>query len=328
MLVLPPFATIFAANCNPISNVRRSNLQFDPLYSSQRINSAWEIFSITAELEPITLLFALGGKGKPNQAALRSFLNEYDRELKRMKDLTRRGGTHGSRRWDELSLKKLVESAKGACAAAVDGRGCKFSCKTLLIGQEWEEGSAYATALGNDDECKVPTYKQAMLYLTKNRGELKRGQLEVVGSGWVGHDETLPDYADVLGSMTLGRTSMRKELGFAPEIAWQVDSFGHSSTSSRLFREMGFRATLYNRLSWDIKKRMLGYRATLFNWVTKEGMAVEADIHGNQGIHNGDKGERARRGTNKVINTPFSLFCSFAFDASTRPLQLSTDDRL
>ena len=112
----------------------------------------------------------------------------------------------------------------------------------------------------------------------------------MVGSGWVGHDETLPGYTDVLGSTTLGRAAMRRDLGLAPEIAWQVDSFGHSATTSRLLNEAGFRAAVYNRLSWDVKSRMLGVRATLFNWVPGQGVAAEATIHGNRGDHDGSGG--------------------------------------
>ncbi|GMI18064.1 hypothetical protein TrLO_g1189 [Triparma laevis f. longispina] len=226
-----------------------------------RITETWELFVSSDQLECIAGLFKIGTRGKYSESAIRSFLNEYDREVKRMQDLTKRGGIHGSRVWDEEHLNKLIATSNIICANP--NLTCNFSCKSL--------GSA---ADSTPSTCMLPSYNQAFLFLVK-----QTKQLEVVGSGWVSHDESLPNYAEVLGSSTLGRGAMRSILSddvsssdqndYDPlSIAWQVDSFGHSVTTAKLFKSIGFRAAVYNRLSYETKKEFIDSKALLFNWAS------------------------------------------------------------
>jgi alpha-mannosidase len=61
------------------------------------------------------------------------------------------------------------------------------------------------------------------------------------------HDEACPTYEDMLMNMMVGHDFIMKEFGVKPRIGWQLDPFGHSSTSTRLFAEMGFDMWVFGR---------------------------------------------------------------------------------
>ena len=240
---------------------------------TERVKATAALLSESEALIPVALLFTIGAPLLPSALpapedissnAVRSFLREYDSELKRLKVLSRRGGTHGSRIWEEKSLTALLGAAESIClgseavndGAADDKNGktksknssrkniCQFSCKSILkdvgaplMSPEGNETSAqnglnnHLASIINFDNCKLPTYSQVITYLSQTTK-----QLEIVGSGWVSHDESLPSFTDILDSSTLGRSSIRSLLRQTPpSIAWQIDSFGHSGGLFHIF---------------------------------------------------------------------------------------------
>jgi hypothetical protein len=94
----------------------------------------------------------------------------------------------------------------------------------------------------------------------------------------VSHDEALPNFSDILDQATLGRAFVRQLLRRPPpSVAWQVDSFGHSVTTNKLLAGMDYRAVVYNRVRWDLKKLFAQRRALLFNWSFGGGGVVTSE---------------------------------------------------
>lgn len=56
------------------------------------------------------------------------------------------------------------------------------------------------------------------------------------------NDEATPYYEDIIDQMTLGHKFLLDTFNYIPNIGWQVDPFGHSSSQARLANQMGFDA--------------------------------------------------------------------------------------
>ena len=77
---------------------------------------------------------------------------------------------------------------------------------------------------------------------------IQNGQLDIVNGGWSANDEAAPDFDDILNNMMIGHEFIQKEFGVTPKIGWDLDTFGHSDTNTRLFAEMGFDAMFFSRI--------------------------------------------------------------------------------
>ena len=86
------------------------------------------------------------------------------------------------------------------------------------------------------------TWRQAFQELVHS------GQIEVVHGGWVQHDEGLSSLSDTIDLMDLGRKYMESLLGQRTQVAWQIDTFGHTSTTPALLRRLGYRAVFLTRV--------------------------------------------------------------------------------
>ena len=57
-----------------------------------------------------------------------------------------------------------------------------------------------------------------------------------------------------------------KEFDFIPEIGWQIDPFGHSSSNAKLFSQMGFQAIFFARIDYDDKYQRLNNQSLEMIW--------------------------------------------------------------
>lgn len=69
----------------------------------------------------------------------------------------------------------------------------------------------------------------------------------------------------MLNNMMIGHEFLSKEFGVTPKIGWDLDTFGHSDTNTRLFAEMGFEAMFFSRIEyqernlWQEKEQHMKY---------------------------------------------------------------------
>jgi hypothetical protein len=193
------------------------------------------------------------------------------------------------------------------------------------------------------------------------------GQLEVVGGGWVSHDEALPSLVATMDQLTLGRRALleaglpgrtrglpffrstwwlddndEKEAGkigatgssaldpyrsdrpldndgialstplLSPaEVSWQLDPFGHSATTARIFAMLGYQAHVINRVPYATKAAMRRKGNLNFVWRFIEQTAPfrlnDKIAHGDNRINRcGDKNNFHDHGQGN-INTDYNL---------------------
>jgi hypothetical protein len=78
-----------------------------------------------------------------------------------------------------------------------------------------------------------------------------------VGGGWVQHDEALSDFESVISQIERGHNFIKKAFDIPhPNIAWQIDPFGHSALTPTLMQKFGYEALVINRIDEDFKKQM------------------------------------------------------------------------
>ena len=84
---------------------------------------------------------------------------------------------------------------------------------------------------------------------------MERGSISLVHGGMVSPDEACPNYNDIIRNFEAGHAWLWKEFGvgekITPNVAWQLDPFGHSAAYAQLFVEMGFDATVFTRINED-----------------------------------------------------------------------------
>ena len=76
-----------------------------------------------------------------------------------------------------------------------------------------------------------------------------------MNGGWSASDEATPDFDDILNNMMIGHEFLDNEFGVKPKIGWDLDTFGHSDTNTRLFAEMGFDAMFFSRIEYEERNK-------------------------------------------------------------------------
>ncbi|EGG19315.1 hypothetical protein DFA_02102 [Cavenderia fasciculata] len=95
--------------------------------------------------------------------------------------------------------------------------------------------------------------EQTALMQSAVRGLVDGGQIEFVGGGFAQNDEALTHYEAILNQNTLGHQFLLSTFGVKPQVGWQIDPFGPSTMTAQLFKLMGFKGHIINRLDMRIK---------------------------------------------------------------------------
>jgi hypothetical protein len=95
---------------------------------------------------------------------------------------------------------------------------------------------------------------------------LGSGRLEIVGGGWVQHDEANPDPYAIINQNWVGHQYLNRHFAIQPKVAWQIDPFGHSAISPTLFKKMGYEALVINRIHHKIKSTLKINKNMEFIW--------------------------------------------------------------
>ena len=81
---------------------------------------------------------------------------------------------------------------------------------------------------------------------------VKNKQLSFVNGGWCMHDEATTHFIGMIDQTSLGHEFLKRELGYIPRVAWQLDPFGHSATQASLLgSEAGFDAIYFGRIDYQ-----------------------------------------------------------------------------
>ena len=91
-------------------------------------------------------------------------------------------------------------------------------------------------------------------------------RLEMIGGGWVMHDEAVNNAATILNQMTLGLEFLDQMLHVRPKYGWHIDPFGHSLMMPELYSALKYDAIVLNRIPDPIKQRMRKDKGLEFHW--------------------------------------------------------------
>jgi hypothetical protein len=78
-----------------------------------------------------------------------------------------------------------------------------------------------------------------------------QGRIVFAGGGWVQHDEACTHYRSAINQMTEGHRWLVHHFGASslPVFGWQIDPFGHAASTPIFFAQMGFSATVTDRVN-------------------------------------------------------------------------------
>jgi hypothetical protein len=77
---------------------------------------------------------------------------------------------------------------------------------------------------------------------------VKRGQLEFAGGGWVQNDESLSDLKSIINQMNVGLQYLHERFNATPTVGWQIDPFGYNHFMPSVFKELGYKYLVLNRI--------------------------------------------------------------------------------
>jgi lysosomal alpha-mannosidase len=114
-----------------------------------------------------------------------------------------------------------------------------------------------------------------------------QGRIVFAGGGWVQHDEACTHYRSAINQMTEGHRWIADHFGTAalPVFGWQIDPFGHASSTPIFFAQMGFSATVTDRVNVPETMRRIENDEMEFVWQSPEPWSRrggELDIFGHQ----------------------------------------------
>lgn len=95
---------------------------------------------------------------------------------------------------------------------------------------------------------------------------VQKGQLEIVGGGWVMNDEANSHYFAIIEQMMEGNMWLNETVGVVPKNSWAIDPFGYSSTMAYLLRRMGFQNMLIQRTHYELKKELALHKNLEYIW--------------------------------------------------------------
>ena len=95
---------------------------------------------------------------------------------------------------------------------------------------------------------------------------VKRGQLEFVGGGWVQNDESLSDLKSIINQMNFGLQYLHERFNATPTVGWQIDPFGYNHFMPSIFKELGYKYQVINRVG-DMRKEEFKKSANLDFWL-------------------------------------------------------------
>ena len=88
---------------------------------------------------------------------------------------------------------------------------------------------------------------------------VQRGQLEIVGGGWIMHDEAVTHYKDQVSQMMVGHVEILRPLlgkDFKIRHGWQIDPFGQGAFTPTMMAKAGVEAWVTNRVPQKEQRKL------------------------------------------------------------------------
>lgn len=98
------------------------------------------------------------------------------------------------------------------------------------------------------------------------KGLVAGKQLELIGGGWVMHDEAVNNAYSIVNQMSLGLRYLNQTLGVRPKYEWHIDPFGHSLMMPELYHSLQYKAIVLNRIPNSVKQNMKETQSLEFHW--------------------------------------------------------------
>lgn len=103
----------------------------------------------------------------------------------------------------------------------------------------------------------------------KLRQLIQDGMIEIVGGGWVQHDEVLTHFKQQIHNMEAGMSELERLFPDADrskvQTLWQIDPFGDSNLTPLLFSH-DYKYILLNRIGDKVKEQIRGMQGRDFFW--------------------------------------------------------------
>lgn len=116
------------------------------------------------------------------------------------------------------------------------------------------------------------------------RSLVRDGRVDVVGGGWVSHDEAVTPVHLAAANFDAGADALRAvvgDAGWRPTVAWQIDPFGHAASTPTLLAHLGYTHIVVNRVPRGVRREAVRRREREFVWTrggTRSGGKVVAHL--------------------------------------------------
>lgn len=102
---------------------------------------------------------------------------------------------------------------------------------------------------------------------------INSGQLQFAGGGWSMNDEAATHFVSIIDNLEFGVNWLKDNLGdcSVPDIAWQIDPFGHSKEQARIFTDMGYKGLFFARIDHQDKDVRKENQLLQMIWEGEEG---------------------------------------------------------
>lgn len=102
--------------------------------------------------------------------------------------------------------------------------------------------------------------------LTNLQKLVQKESMYIVNGGIAVHDNACSHYEDIITNYEHGRHLVKSWFGINTKIGWLIDPFGHSQTTTRIFKELGYSYYVLNRISTIQKANLAKSSDFLYKW--------------------------------------------------------------
>ena len=114
---------------------------------------------------------------------------------------------------------------------------------------------------------------------------VKSGRLDLINGGLVQHDEAGSHVKETYENLEEGLRFLYEEFNVTPSAFWQLDPFGHSSSSPEVFKSLGINKVVLDRISDAYKNELRIHQDLDFIWTGDGEEEIYAHVlHGMYGI--------------------------------------------